>query len=163
MTLSVHALVAEWRRLAAEDQRTDLDRFDTAYTAYTRCADALEALTLERDRGEAVIGWVEPVAYRTKDYQPWLEGGFAWKYSELPDSDPSVECDSLYLHPAPAVPEAKQAGVRDEMAERLAKFIYDKEARNCKTVDLAHHHAKNWRRAIPEAREMLEAALKESP
>jgi hypothetical protein len=45
--------------------------------------------------------------------------------------------------------------------ERLAQFIYDKEAKNCKSLDEALQHKANWRRAIPEATEMLKAAFPE--
>ena len=43
--------------------------------------------------------------------------------------------------------------------ERLAKFIAQKESRNCKTIDEAIHHQSKWQRIVPEAREMLESAL----
>lgn len=64
--------------------------------------------------------------------------------------------DVRTLHAALAPPSGD--GV-DAMVERLAKFIYRKESLNCKTIDEAMHHQSNWRRAIPEAREMLEAAI----
>jgi hypothetical protein len=43
--------------------------------------------------------------------------------------------------------------------ERLAKFIARKESLQCKTLDEALHHQSKWQRIVPEAREMLEAAL----
>ena len=43
--------------------------------------------------------------------------------------------------------------------ERLAKFIAQKESRDCKTLDSAIHHQSTWPRIVPEARQMLEAAL----
>ena len=49
--------------------------------------------------------------------------------------------------------------VSEGMVEALAKFIVRKEANNCKTLNEAMHHQAQWRRAIPEAREMLEAAV----
>jgi len=51
------------------------------------------------------------------------------------------------------------AGVTDARVERLAMFIYDKESQSCRSLDAALEHRKHWRRAIPEARAMLEAAL----
>lgn len=53
------------------------------------------------------------------------------------------------------------SGVDDAMVERLAKFIYRKESANL-SLDESLRHQSNWRRAIPEAREMLEAAFNES-
>ena len=51
--------------------------------------------------------------------------------------------------------------VTDEMVERLAVYIAKEEARNCKTLGAAVEHRSNWRRIIPEAREMLTAALRQ--
>ena len=59
----------------------------------------------------------------------------------------------------PSQAQAKVFGPTDEMIERLAQYIYANEAARCKTLEQALFHKSNWRRAVPEARAMLEAAL----
>jgi len=58
-------------------------------------------------------------------------------------------------------PQSDALRVTDEMVERLAVYIAKEEARNCKTLGAAVEHRSNWRRIIPEAREMLTAALRQ--
>jgi len=53
----------------------------------------------------------------------------------------------------------EQKRFEENDVERLAKFIAQKESRNCKTLDEAIHHQSKWQRIVPEAREMLESAL----
>lgn len=74
------------------------------------------------------------------------------------------------LTPGDAMPDARAAwnrrAVTEAMVERLAQFIYRKEALKCRSLVAALEHERHWRRAIPEAREMLVAALtqeKDSP
>lgn len=60
----------------------------------------------------------------------------------------------LYTAPAPA-----PARVTDKMVERLAKHIAQKESHKCDSLDAALNHQAKWQRIVPEAREMLTAAL----
>ena len=57
--------------------------------------------------------------------------------------------------PEPAIP----LEFNDRMVERLARHIYIQEAAKCKTLEEALYHQSNWRRAIPEATDMLKAAF----
>ena len=60
-----------------------------------------------------------------------------------------------------ALLDGQQAGVviDEGMVERLAKHIVQQESRNCSTLDESLHHQSKWKRAIPEARAALQAAL----
>lgn len=54
--------------------------------------------------------------------------------------------------------------VADEvMVQRLAIHMATKESANCTTLDAAVNHVNNWKRLVPEAREMLQAARPDKP
>lgn len=69
-----------------------------------------------------------------------------------------AEAASRLADPGPCYPKAEQASdsFTDANVERLAVYIYERESMNCKTLDDALSHQSKWRRAIPEARAMLE-------
>jgi len=46
---------------------------------------------------------------------------------------------------------------REQIVERIAKFIVEKESRRYKTLDEALYHQSKWKRVIPEAEEMFDA------
>jgi hypothetical protein len=46
-----------------------------------------------------------------------------------------------------------------EAAERLAQFMYSQEARKCTSLGDAEYYRSNWRRGLPEAHAMLDAAF----
>lgn len=61
----------------------------------------------------------EAVAWRSKDYQPWLNGGFAWAFHTNPN-DVGPQHEPLYPAPAVAKPgEVMTGAVPDELPEFL--------------------------------------------
>lgn len=131
--------------------------FDTFKTLDEARKSAQESVDWYRDNIDD--GWdegVEQVCYGV------ILGAVVETENREPDEDEKeyMDCDKIvdyglkhFREPTPA------SEVTDAMVERLAIHLATKESANYKTLDEAINHVNKWKRLIPEAREMLQAAI----